>query len=85
MIDKEEMDPVGMRDIPPITELHDYELPAEYEFIDRVRQSIDRRETASSFVDLSTRGFFELLMDYLSTIFGAVFSTPDREDGEKES
>lgn len=85
MIDEEEMDPVGVREIPAITELHDYELPAEHEFTDRVRQSIDRRETASSFVDLSTRGFLALLLDYLSTILGAVFSTPDREDGEKES
>lgn len=85
MMEDDEMAPEGMAEAPPIAELNDFELPADEEFTDQIRRSIGRRETTSSFVDLSIRGFFNLLLDYFSTIFGAVFSRPDPEEGEKES
>ena len=85
MMEDDEMEREGMAEAPPIGELKDFELPADEEFTDQVRRSIGRREVTSHVVDLSIRGFFKLLMDYLSTIFGAVFSPPDPEEGEEES
>lgn len=76
--------PDPVTDSPPIDELKDFEFPFEEEFTDRVRQSIDRREAASSFVDLSTRGFLRLLMDYLSTLVGVFVSDSESEHVKKE-
>ena len=84
MMEDDEMEPEGMAEAPPIAELNDFELPADEEFTDQVRRSIGRREATSQVVDLSIRGFFQLLLDYLSTIFADLFSRPDPEDGEKE-
>ena len=37
----------GLEHIPPISEIRDFELPADVGLRDRVRRSIDRREAAS--------------------------------------
>lgn len=84
MIEEDEMEPEGVVEPAPVGELKDFELPADEEFTDQVRQSIGRREATSQVVDLSIRGFFKLLLDYVSTIFADLFSRPDPEDGEKE-
>ena len=85
-MEKEEAEPVGMEDVPPVTELQGFEFPAEPEFTDGVRRRIDRRETASGLVDLSFRGFFILLREYFSILFEVVFapSDSDQEDEDKE-
>jgi hypothetical protein len=64
---------------PPISELAEFELEADEELSRRIQGSINRTRTATSMVDLSTRGFWGLLMDYITTIFSAVFSP--RESG----
>lgn len=84
MMEDDEMEPEGIAKAPPIDELNDFELPADEEFTDQIRRSIGRREAASQVVDLSFRGFFNLLLDYVSTIFADLFSRPDPEDGQKE-
>ena len=84
MKEDDETESDGLAEAPPIAELNDFELPADEEFTDQVRRSIGRREVTSHVVDLSFRGFFQLLMDYLSTIFGAIFSPPDPKEGEEE-
>ena len=86
--------PGESKEAPPIEELNDFELPDLDGFTDKVRDSISRTEAASNFVDLSTRGFFRLLLDYLSTILDALFSPADdphadshvdSPEGEEES
>ena len=84
MIEEDEMKPAGVVEAPPVGELKDFELPADEEFTDQVRRSIGRREATSQVVDLSVRGFFQLLLDYMSTIFADLLSRPDPEEGEKE-
>ena len=74
----------GLEHIPPISEIRDFELPADVGLRDRVRRSIDRREAASGFVSLSTQGFFALLVEFLSALAGLFYSPPDRDGGEKE-
>ena len=85
MKEEEETVQEGMEEAPPVTELQDFELPTEPGFTDRVRRSIHRREAASGFVDLSIRGFLQVLLEYLSTLFEAVFPPSDRKDEDKES
>jgi hypothetical protein len=84
MMEDDEVEVEGVAEVPPIAELNDFELPTDEEFTDQVRRSIGRREATSHVVDLSIRGFFRLLLDYLSTIFEDLFSPRDPEDGEKE-
>ena len=89
MIEEREIEPEQQGDrlehIPPISEIRDFELPADGALLDRVRRSIDRRETASGFIYLSTQGYFGLLVEFLSTLAGFFYSPPDQDGGEKES
>jgi len=85
MIEEREMGPEGVEEIPPISEIRDFEFPPEDLFTDRVRRSIDRREAGSSFGFLTTNGFFTLLLELFSTLSGIFHSAPHRDDGEKES
>ena len=70
--------------IPPIAELAGFEFPPDTEFAEQVRRSIGNREVASGLVDLSTRGLFKLLMDYLSTFLDILDSSSGQETGRKE-
>ncbi|MBT8395437.1 MAG: hypothetical protein HKO65_14260 [Gemmatimonadetes bacterium] len=81
-IDDRELDEEG--GTLPIKELSDFEFPSDTEFSDRVRQSIGNREVVSGIVDLSTWGFFRLLIGYLSTLLGALGSPSGPDTGQKE-
>ena len=77
MREKEGTGPQDSGGTPPIEELDNFELLPLDEFTDKVRDSISRTEATSNFVDLSTRGFFRLLLVYISTILGSIFSSAD--------
>lgn len=66
---------------PPIRELSEFEMGTDEEFPRKVQGSINRTQTATGLVDLSTRGFWGLLMDYIATIISAIFSPPESGKG----
>ncbi len=74
----------AVAEAPPINELRDFELEPDPEFTERVRSSIDRKEVATSAIELSTQGFFSLVLGYVATFFSYLFSDPDAHDGEEK-
>ena len=73
-----------LADSPQVAELEEFGFPADEAFAERVRRSIHRREAASGFVDLSTRGFLRLLMDYLSTLLRLFHPDSGADHANKE-
>ena len=68
-------------DTPPIEEMADFALNRDPDFAARVARGIQRTETATSLVDLSSRGFLTLIWEYLALFFRALFPDPPDDNG----
>ena len=78
------MEEEAVADAPPIAELRDFELEPDQEFTERVKSSIDRKEIATSAIELSTHGFVSLVLGYVSTFLSYLYSDPHAHDGEEK-
>jgi len=67
----------------PIAELNELHAEPSAGFLDRIRNSIQRRVFAADTVDFCLMGLFQILFDYLTMAVQA-FPQAKSEEGERE-